>query len=318
MALWPYLGINYGNDFITGVSGGSDSYSTTRVTNDLTYLYSVGFRKVRIGAGAVTDSTAKANSRSAALIAKSIGFYVMRTYDTTSTLTASNFTSVYGSYVLAEAQWNQDNGIDETQIGNELLLKIDNSSIVYSDLWSVYVKPLATQVKAIFSGVVTYAEVTDFIGAGSPEAWWASNGKGDLDRICFTVYGTPNDSNLTSGARPFSYGLTYLMSNFSSGTETGISEWKHYNSQAYMTSINNQQITGDRLAIIVANRLKAIKNTVGSTFPTYYFTYRWLDNNVNYQFYEIYPDPATYYKPSWDAILQQRRHYTDVLQSARS
>jgi hypothetical protein len=96
-------------------------------------------------------------------------------------LTAANWND-YRLAVLDAAQWCQDNGVYEFQIGNEEEGHIDGTTLTLNQL-IINLKSLATEAKSIFTnGKVSYACPGFYI----PD--WVSAGKGDLDFLTANVY----------------------------------------------------------------------------------------------------------------------------------
>jgi hypothetical protein len=88
----------------------------------------------------------------------------------------------YRAAVLSAAQWAQDNGVYEFQIGNEEESHNQGTDLSDAQL-IVNLKSLATEVKAIFTrGKVSY---TCFHGSISA---WIKAGKGDIDILASNVY----------------------------------------------------------------------------------------------------------------------------------
>lgn len=124
-------------------------------------------------------------------------------------ITAANWED-YRQAMLAGAQWAQDNGIYEFQIGNEAEKEIDGTTMTIP-LLITNLKSLATEAKAIFTnGNVSYSCVTTYI----PD--WISAGKGDLDILASNIYmggnGTYNDSwktDITNLVNAFGVDGTY-------------------------------------------------------------------------------------------------------------
>jgi hypothetical protein len=96
-------------------------------------------------------------------------------------ITAAN----WGAFRLASldgAQWAQDNGVYEFQIGNEAEYHNDDTTLTDAQLIA-NLKSLAADVQAIFtSGNVSYSCGQGFIDD------WATAGKGDIDILASNVY----------------------------------------------------------------------------------------------------------------------------------
>lgn len=87
----------------------------------------------------------------------------------------------YTAAVIAEAQWAHENNMDEFQISNETENN-KHSSLTDAQV-RAYIRSLATQVKQVFTRPISYAV------AQGREDGWIAEGKGDLNRIAFNIYG---------------------------------------------------------------------------------------------------------------------------------
>ena len=84
--------------------------------------------------------------------------------------------------ILAAAQWAQDNGVYEFQIGNEEEWHVDGDTMTIAQLIT-NLKSVATEVKAIFTnGNVSYS----CFGANIDD--WITAGKGDIDILASNIY----------------------------------------------------------------------------------------------------------------------------------
>jgi len=160
-----------------------DSYVDTLLAN--------GFEELRIDIPSYENTTWLANSKTAVISANAKGARVIWGVSTSMTLTSANWTD-YRDAVLSAAQWAQDNGVFEFQIGNELEYWNDNTTLTRIQLIE-NLKALAIEVKVIFTnGNVSYSCWNNSI----PE--WVSAGKGDIDLLAGNVYmqwgvGNPED-----------------------------------------------------------------------------------------------------------------------------
>jgi len=99
------------------------------------------------------------------------------------TITSSNWPT-YRTAILNAAQWAQDNGVYEFQIGNEEEMFVDGITMTVTQLIT-NLKSLATEVKSIFTnGNVSYSCWQECIDD------WATAGKGDIDILASNVYMT--------------------------------------------------------------------------------------------------------------------------------
>ena len=96
-------------------------------------------------------------------------------------ITAANWAD-FRAAILDAAQWAQDNGVYEFQIGNEEEGKVDGTTITVAQLIA-NLKSVATDVQAIFTrGDVSYSCYHENIDD------WVSAGKGDIDILASNVY----------------------------------------------------------------------------------------------------------------------------------
>jgi thiol-disulfide isomerase/thioredoxin len=95
-------------------------------------------------------------------------------------ITAANW-PIFRQAILDAAQWAQNNGVYEFQIGNEEELHVDGTTMTVSQIIA-NLKSVATDVKAIFTrGNVSYSMSWD-------NEIWRQTGKGDLDIIGLNFY----------------------------------------------------------------------------------------------------------------------------------
>jgi len=96
-------------------------------------------------------------------------------------ITASNWAD-FRTAILDAAQWAQDNGVYEFQLGNEEEYHVDGTTMTVAQI-IINLKSVATDVQAIFTnGNVSYScfhlNVDD----------WITSGKGDIDILASNVY----------------------------------------------------------------------------------------------------------------------------------
>ena len=97
------------------------------------------------------------------------------------TITAKNWPT-FRQAILGAAQWAQDNGVYEFQLGNEEELHVDGKTMTVAKIYT-NLKSVATEVKAIFTrGKVSY---TCFHGNIND---WIAEGKGDIDILASNIY----------------------------------------------------------------------------------------------------------------------------------
>jgi len=99
------------------------------------------------------------------------------------TITADNWPQ-FRQAILSAAQWAQDNGVYEFQLGNEENFHNDDTTMSDAQL-RAEMRSLATEVQAIFTnGNISYT----FGDTWAENAAWISEGKGDLDIIASNIY----------------------------------------------------------------------------------------------------------------------------------
>ena len=97
------------------------------------------------------------------------------------TITAANWPT-FRQAILDNAQWAQDNGVFEFQLGNEEESHNDNTTLTDAQLIE-NLKSVATDVQAIFTrGKVSYSCLHDHIDD------WIAEGKGDIDILASNIY----------------------------------------------------------------------------------------------------------------------------------
>jgi hypothetical protein len=97
------------------------------------------------------------------------------------TITAANWPT-FRQAILDNAQWAQDNGVFEFQLGNEEESHNDNTTLTDAQLIE-NLKSVATDVQAIFTrGNISYSAAYNCISD------WAVAGKGDIDILASNIY----------------------------------------------------------------------------------------------------------------------------------
>jgi len=97
------------------------------------------------------------------------------------TITSTNWLD-FRAAILDAAQWAQDNGVYEFQIGNEEGYHVDVTTMTVAQIIT-NLKSVATEVKKIFTnGNVSYSCGSCFIDG------WIAVGKGDIDILASNVY----------------------------------------------------------------------------------------------------------------------------------
>jgi len=155
-------------------------------------LLTYGFEEIRVELPAWDSPGELADSKAAVIRAIAKGADVIWGITSPGTVLTSTNWSDYANAVEAAAQWAQNNGVFEFQIGNEEEIHNDDDTLTDTQLIA-NLKTLATSVQAIFtSGNVSYACDPDYISN------WITAGKGDLDFLSSNVYmswGAGNPSN---------------------------------------------------------------------------------------------------------------------------
>ena len=97
------------------------------------------------------------------------------------TITAENW-PVFRQAILDAAQWAQDNGVHEFQLGNEEEFHVDGGTMAETQIIA-NLKSVATDVQVIFTnGKISYTCAHDYISN------WISGGKGDIDILACNIY----------------------------------------------------------------------------------------------------------------------------------
>jgi len=106
-------------------------------------------------------------------------------------ITAANWPN-YHAAILDAAQWAQNNGVYEFQIGNEEEYHIDGTTMTVAQI-RLNMKSTATEVQRIFTrGNVCYTCAADMSAINE----WNVLGRGDIDLIAWTLYvQTPSSSD---------------------------------------------------------------------------------------------------------------------------
>jgi hypothetical protein len=120
------------------------------------------------------------NSKLCASLAISKGLNVIWGVSTNN-LTAANWND-FRLAILDAAQWAQDNGVYEFQLGNEEEYFCDGTTLTIEQ-FVINLKSVATEVQAIFTrGNVSYAISQSYIN------YWTSTGLGDIDLLGVNIY----------------------------------------------------------------------------------------------------------------------------------
>jgi hypothetical protein len=226
--------INYGHGGDYDVSKGG------RVDTDISKLQDSNITCVRIA----YDGWNNPDLEAVALLAKSKGEYVVFGGDW-GDLDPSQLND-YTAQVLKEANWAEDNKIDQFSLGNEQEGRL-NGMTKYQ--WVTFVKSLATKVKEVYGGKISY-EIN-----GNDADFWATQTRGDIDLLGFNLY--------------CGHGCNkeYLQENIDA----------HGVDHVYVSEINADMDTGDyENDTAHADELKADLIRLRTEFPNtpfYFFTY---------------------------------------------
>jgi hypothetical protein len=148
---------------------------------DLNTIIGYGFTELRIDIPDYDNYSWVKSSKNAVTIAVSKGANVVWGVKPGGTITASNW-SDFRTACIDAAQWAQDNGVFEFQLGNEGEYYVDGVTLTLSQ-YITNLKSLATEVQAIFTnGNVSYSCFHENIDD------WVSAGKGDIDLLASNVY----------------------------------------------------------------------------------------------------------------------------------
>jgi len=190
-----------------GLYSGRASYIDTLLAN--------GFEELRIDIPDYQNAIWLNNSKATVIRAIDKGAKVIwgvssNAYnDIDYTITAENWPT-YRQAILDAAQWAQDNGVYEFQLGNEEEFHVDGDTMTVAQIIT-NLKSVATEVKKIFTnGNVSYTCAQTYISN------WISGGKGDIDILASNVYmgGTTFDeswkTDITNLVNAFGADGTYL------------------------------------------------------------------------------------------------------------
>ena len=178
--------------------------------NQVDTLLANGFTQLRIDIPYWSNTSAVEISKSAVVRAVSKGAQVIWGVSSgAGTITEANWPA-FRQAILDAAQWAQDNGVHEFQLGNEEEKNIDGSTMTEAQM-RANIKSVATDVQAIFTrGKISYSCEQDSVYA------WIEIGKGDIDILAFNAYmgGTEFNDNwknaITNAVNAFGSDGTYL------------------------------------------------------------------------------------------------------------
>lgn len=164
-------------------------------TGYIDMLLDNGFEYLRIDIPTYTNSTWLSQSKSAVQTAVTKGAKVIWGVSSNgTTITNSNWPN-FRQAILDAAQWAQNNGVYEFQLGNEEEWHIDGTTMTANQIIQ-NLKSVATEVQKIFTnGKISYSCFPEF------SQDWANAGKGDIDIIASNLYmgGNGNYSDYWKG-----------------------------------------------------------------------------------------------------------------------
>lgn len=119
----------------------------------------------------------------------------------------------YRSEVLQQAQWASQNNIDQLSLGNEQEFNLEDVSTAD---WAEFLRNLATEISAIYSGVISYET------SGAHFDVWVSEKLGDIDLIGFNMYSgySTNANRINKFIEAHGLGRVYI-SETNADIETG-------------------------------------------------------------------------------------------------
>ena len=163
----------------SGLTGFTTSYIYVEDFAD-TWLAN-GFTEIR-DLGDYQNTVWFEGSKAAVLAANAKGLkFIWGVTSSGTTITSTNWAD-FRAAILAAAQWAQDNGVYEFQIGNEEEWHIDEDTMTVARIIT-NLKSVATDVKAIFTrGKVSYSCMHTYIDD------WIATGKGDIDILASNIY----------------------------------------------------------------------------------------------------------------------------------
>jgi hypothetical protein len=171
------------------------TYNTSEFDGYVDILLANGFTELRIDIPDYQNTVWLEQSKAAVIRAIAKGVKVIWGVSSNAgnnidyTITAKNW-STYRQAILDAAQWAQDNGVYEFQLGNEEVHHNDDTTLTDAQLIT-NLKSVATDVQAIFTnGNVSYTCSANNISN------WISGGKGDIDILALNIY--------RGGTAPFS------------------------------------------------------------------------------------------------------------------
>lgn len=274
MAVWDGLGISFSNN----LNWSSSQYNEAQILADLNELWDAGIRYIRLVSNLDRPGGVE-NIRKAALLAKAKGFYVL--YGATwasPQLNSSNY-DTYEGMILVEAQWAQDNFMNEFSMGNEIEGHSDDVTLPKVILRGK-LRATATLVKAIYTrGPVSYSVAQ----IGQAWGWRVDANKGDIDYLDLNVYG----DNTNRGFAVFKEQVDLWLAIF---PNSQITEWNiHYSWPPILALDESLQL------IEIYKRYEYIKRKFTRA---YFFTWRWGGAGDNF----VVKTMTDVYRPWWPLL----------------
>lgn len=290
---WTGLGINLCTDQYNDADPASwDSY--------ISYLRSKGFTNFRVSLYA-HDDEGQTKNKAAVVRAVAGGANVTWGVDSSSGTLDSTEWTAYHSAILTAAQWAQDNGVSEFQLGNEREHWVGGDLSVTQFIANI--KSTAAECQEIFTnGPISY----------TPSHWFIQNW---VDHEATTA--------ITPGTNLDRYGMN-LYINSSGDTEFGLT-WQEAidlvnttwgPTKAYITefSVNSNSWTNySANELMQANGLSTILEyikTSGLDRATF-FVWNWLSGEFG-----IITESGDPYKDLWYTVLLGERLSTDTRTTA--
>jgi len=170
---WPGLGMGI--------------FSTSSFDNYVDILLANGFTQLRIDIPSYQDASELSKSKEAVIRAVAKGVKVIwgvssNPGDNPGYEINENNWPAFRQAILDAAQWAQDNGVYEFQLGNEEENHVDQVTVYWQDIPGL-MKGIATDAQAIFTnGNVSYSCSHDTIYT------WIEEGKGSIDILASNIY----------------------------------------------------------------------------------------------------------------------------------
>lgn len=262
--VWSGLGINYR----TSIFG--------HIDQDIAYFKSIGINKVRINIEwpAITREWFDVAKKF-----KDAGFYVVAGF--CAEVSATYPWSQYVSECMAAAPYAVGK-CDELQIGNEADINNKDTDITDAQI-RANTRALATQIKTVFPGIISYSTSVGFISEGTfGHEYWMQEGKGDIDRIGINAYGWISNGDINPDG--------YLLA-----VPAFI---KEFGSAAYVSELN---MSGDYGTISTAKLTTGMEKMLASIVPlgidAYLFQWRGFNDQDDFMAFKL--RNGSFY-PTWD------------------